>query len=59
MIKSKSISKLYNSIKSNISEHIKYIIEEDELERNRSAVANFTTVQREETREVEILITTI
>lgn len=38
--------KLYNSSKSNISEHIKHILEEGELDEN-SVVRNFWTVEKE------------
>ena len=38
--------KLYNSSKSNISEHIKHILEEGELDEN-SVVRNFRTVEKE------------
>lgn len=42
---------LYQSSKSNVSEHIKHIYEEGELEKN-STVRNFRTVQKEGNREV-------
>lgn len=42
---------LFRSSKANISEHIKHIFEEGELERN-SVVRNFRTVQKEGNREV-------
>lgn len=42
---------LYQSSKSNISEHIKNIFEEGELEEN-ATVRNFRTVQKEGTRDV-------
>lgn len=42
---------LYQSSKSNVSEHIKHIYEEGELEKS-STVRNFRTVQKEGNREV-------
>ena len=42
----KQIVDLFNSSKSNISEHIKYIFESEELDKN-STVRNFRTVQTE------------
>ena len=41
---------LYNSSKSNISEHIKHILEEGELDEN-SVVRNFRTAQKKGERE--------
>ena len=46
------IIKLFNGSKSNISEHIKYIFESEELAEN-STVRNFRTVQIEGNKEVE------
>lgn len=45
--------KLFGRDKSVISRHIKNIFEEGELEKNNSTIANFATVQKEGTREVE------
>lgn len=47
------MTKLFGRDKSVISRHIKNIFEEGELEKDRSTVANFATVQKEGTREVE------
>lgn len=45
------IVKLFNSSKANVSEHIKHIFEEDELDKD-STVRKFRTVQKEGTRTV-------
>ena len=50
------IVSLYNSSKSNISEHIKHILEEGELTQE-ATVRKFRTVQKEGEREVERSIT--
>lgn len=47
------MTKLFGRDKSVISRHIKNIFAEGELERNSSTIANFATVQKEGTREVE------
>ncbi len=47
------MTRLFGRDKSVISRHIKNIFEEGELERNDSTIANFATVQKEGTREVE------
>ena len=45
------IVKLFDSSKANVSEHIKHIFEEDELDKN-STVRKFRTVQKEGSRSV-------
>lgn len=47
------MTRLFGRDKSVISRHIKNVFEEGELEKNGSTVANFATVQKEGTREVE------
>lgn len=47
------MAKLFGRDKSVISRHIKNLFEEGELEKNNSTIANFATVQKEGTREVE------
>ena len=47
---------LYHSSKANISEHIKHIFEEDELE-EAATVRKFRTVQNEGQRQVSRLVT--
>lgn len=47
------MTKLFGRDKSVVSRHIKNIFGEGELERNSSTIANFATVQKEGTREVE------
>lgn len=47
------MTRLFGRDKSVISRHIKNIFEEGELEKNSSTIANFATVQKEGTREVE------
>lgn len=47
------MTKLFGRDKSVISRHIKNIFDEGELEKNSSTIANFATVQKEGTREVE------
>ena len=46
------LCELYQTSKSNVSEHIKHIYEDDELSRE-TTVRNFRTVQFEGTRNVE------
>ncbi|MBO6304521.1 MAG: hypothetical protein J6M62_05530 [Selenomonadaceae bacterium] len=46
---------LYQSSKANISEHIKHIFEEGELEKE-GTVRNFRTVQNEGLRQVERIV---
>ena len=52
------IIKLFNGSKSNISEHIKYIFESEELAEN-STVRNFRTVQKEAASKPEEMETVI
>lgn len=47
------MTRLFGRDKSVISRHIKNVFEEGELEKNSLTVANFATVQKEGTREVE------
>lgn len=49
---------LYQSSKSNVSEHIKHIYEEGELEKN-STVRNFRTVQKKEIEKFPEMLNTI
>lgn len=50
------LAELYQSSKANISEHIKHIFEEDELE-EAATVRKFRTVQNEGQRQVSRLVT--
>ena len=47
----KLIAKLFNVVKSNISEHLKFVFESKELSKE-ATVRNFRTVQKEGNREV-------